>query len=1057
LRRAVALSGALLLAFGPLGSFCPFRAADAWAQADAPAASQQAAAIDAAIAAEIADGHLAGAVVVTGDADGARVRVARGARVTGEQAEPMTADTVFDLASLTKPVATAVAIMQLAERGMLGLDMPAAHYWPAFGTNEKAGITIRQLLAHVSGLPAGVSSARALRSRAAVLADIVAMAPVATPGTRVRYSDVNYVVLGEIVRRVSHRPLDAWCAEHVFGPLGMTSATFRPAAPLSARVAPTVVRDGRLLRGRVHDPVAAALGGVAGNAGLFASADDLARFARMLLNGGTLGATRVLSARSVAELETPLPADTPSELHTPGWAVGPPLVANRYRLPPVGALQHLGYTGTALWIDPVTRRFAIVLTSRLYPDETGTAMPLRALVVGIVSSAAAPVTPAQIAARVPPMADALAAAVRPPPSRGPVLAGIDVLAASGYAAVAGKRIALVTNRSGFDRFGRRTADLLAHAPGARLVALFAPEHGLGTDVDDTFGDSVDAATGAVVHSLYGERRTIAPALLADVDVLVVDLQDAGVRFFTYLATLGYALEAGAAAHRPVIVLDRPDPLGADAFGGPVADAGPSTFTRYYALPLAPGMTIGELARLFNDRLQIGATLSVVPLANYARTMRFDDTGSAGCRHRRTCAIRPRCRSIRRRGSWRARRSVSGAAPRHRSAWSARRGSTRAASRTICARCGSPRRSRRSASCRPRANIAAGSAKACASNGCRARRGPARSGWRSRWHCTAVIRRGSGSMRSARRSARARWPTCWKRGARSTTSKRSSLRKMPRSRPSGRRSCCIKRGSACGVGCSAGCATERRRRGRRTSRRRTLGAADPVGSSELLVVVQADMLDMRRAVSRNREVDVIDAFPACVEHVPVRDRIAVPRRFELHLLRLRVKRAGRCAGLHYGRDVRVFDALAGRPVEQRDGQQIQVHVRRRVGGAAARCGSRFAGTTPKLTAMSPDVTLRVRSFAAAGATCPTSNASHASSTTKGLDRIEVSSGIGLPHRPCTCGANGSVSMLTRNARAGLMQVKRHHAIGPARRSFRCASGRIASDAGSSSGFGRCRNV
>ncbi|HDR8979879.1 TPA: DUF1343 domain-containing protein [Burkholderia vietnamiensis] len=618
LRRAVALSGALLLAFGPFGPLGPFRAADAWAQADAPAASQQAAAIDAAIAAEIADGHLAGAVVVTGDADGARV--------TGEQAEAMTADTVFDLASLTKPVATAVAIMQLAERGMLGLDMPAAHYWPAFGTNEKAGITIRQLLAHVSGLPAGVSSARALRSRAAVLADIVAMAPVATPGTRVRYSDVNYVVLGEIVRRVSHRPLDAWCAEHVFGPLGMTSATFRPAAPLSARVAPTVVRDGRLLRGRVHDPVAAALGGVAGNAGLFASADDLARFARMLLNGGTLGATRVLSARSVAELETPLPADTPSELHTPGWAVGPPLVANRYRLPPVGALQHLGYTGTALWIDPVTRRFAIVLTSRLYPDETGTAMPLRALVVGIVSSAAAPVTPAQIAARVPPMADALAAAVRPPPSRGPVLAGIDVLAASGYAAVAGKRIALVTNRSGFDRFGRRTADLLAHAPGARLVALFAPEHGLGTDVDDTFGDSVDAATGAVVRSLYGERRTIAPALLADVDVLVVDLQDAGVRFFTYLATLGYALEAGAAAHRPVIVLDRPDPLGADAFGGPVADAGPSTFTRYYALPLAPGMTIGELARLFNDRLQIGATLSVVPLANYARTMRFDDTG-----------------------------------------------------------------------------------------------------------------------------------------------------------------------------------------------------------------------------------------------------------------------------------------------------------------------------------------------------------------------------------------------------------------------------------------------
>ncbi|WP_353254670.1 exo-beta-N-acetylmuramidase NamZ domain-containing protein [Burkholderia anthina] len=596
------------------------------AQPDPTTAPQEAAAIGDAIAAEIADGHLAGAVVVTGDAGGVRVRVARGLRVTGEHAEPMTADTVFDLASLTKPVATAVAIMQLAQRGMLSLDGPAARYWPAFGAHGKGGITIRQLLAHVSGLPAGVSSSRALRSRAAVLADIVAMMPVASPGTRVRYSDVNYVALGEIVRRVSHRPLDAWCAEHVFGPLGMASTLFRPTGQLLARVAPTVVRDGRLLRGSVHDPVAAAMGGVAGNAGLFASADDLARFARMLLNGGALGPVRVLTTRSVAALETPATLDAEGDLHTPGWAIGPPLVANRYRLPPVGALQHLGYTGTALWIDPATRRFAIVLTSRLYPDETGTAMPLRALVLGIVSSEAAPVTPSQIATRVPAMAPAVAQAARLPASRGPVLAGIDVLAASGFAAVAGKRIALVTNRSGFDRLGRRTVDLLAQAPGARLVALFAPEHGLGTDVDETFGDTVDTTTGVVVHSLYSERRRIAPALLADADVLVIDLQDAGVRFFTYLATLGYALEAAAAAHLPVIVLDRPDPLGGDAFGGPVADAGPATFTGYYPLPLQPGMTLGELARLFNDRLHIGAALSVVPMANYVRAMRFDDTG-----------------------------------------------------------------------------------------------------------------------------------------------------------------------------------------------------------------------------------------------------------------------------------------------------------------------------------------------------------------------------------------------------------------------------------------------
>ncbi|WP_200882389.1 exo-beta-N-acetylmuramidase NamZ domain-containing protein [Burkholderia pyrrocinia] len=616
-RCAAALTGALLLALAPV---C------ARAEVDPAAALPPAAAIDAVIAAEIADRHLAGAVVVTGDADGVRVRVARGFRVTGTAAEAMTADTVFDLASLTKPVATAVAVMQLAERGELDLDTPAAHYWPAFAARGKADITLRQLLAHTSGLPPGVSSSRALRSRAAVLADIVAMAPDARPGARVRYSDVNYVALGQIVERVSRRPLDAWCAMHIFAPLGMASTAFRPPASLLARVAPTVVRDGRLIRGRVHDPIAAAMGGVAGNAGLFASADDLARFARMLLNGGTLGSARVLSRASITTLETPATLDAEGDLRTTGWAVAAPLVANRYRLPAVGVLQHLGYTGTALWIDPVTRRFAVVLTSRLYPDETGTAAPLREQVLGIVSSGARPSTLPQIATRAPTMAEAVARSGRLPASHGPVLAGIDVLAADGFAAVAGKRIALITNRSGFDRFGTRTADLLAHAPGARLVALFAPEHGLGTDVDETFGDTIDAATGVTVHSLYGSHRRIAPELLADADVLVIDLQDAGVRFFTYLATLGYALEAAAAAHRPVLVLDRPNPLGADVVGGPVADPGPRTFTGYFPLPLQHGMTIGELARLFNDRLRIGAALTVVPMAHYARAMRFDATG-----------------------------------------------------------------------------------------------------------------------------------------------------------------------------------------------------------------------------------------------------------------------------------------------------------------------------------------------------------------------------------------------------------------------------------------------
>ncbi|CAN0625431.1 conserved exported protein of unknown function [Burkholderia multivorans] len=348
--------------------------------------TQAMAGITAAVAAEIADRHLAGAVVLVGDAQGVRYRIAEGTRTTAPAPEAMTADTIFDLASLTKAVATATAIMQLAERGRLALDAPAARYWPAFAAHRKDGITVRELLAHTSGLPAGVSSARALRTRASVIADIVAMPPVASPGVRVIYSDINYVVLGEIVARVSGEPLDAWCAAHVFAPLHMRDTQFRPGARAIPRIAPTSARETPVALARVNDPIAAAMGGVSGNAGLLSTADDLARFARMLLHDGALDGRRILRPSSVAMLEAPATLDAGGDARTAGWALQPPLAANRYRLPAAGTLAHLGYTGTGLWIDLVTRRFVIVLTSRLYPDATGDARPLRAQVLGIVSS-----------------------------------------------------------------------------------------------------------------------------------------------------------------------------------------------------------------------------------------------------------------------------------------------------------------------------------------------------------------------------------------------------------------------------------------------------------------------------------------------------------------------------------------------------------------------------------------------------------------------------------------------------------------------------------------------
>lgn len=583
--------------------------------------------LEAVVAAQIADGNVVGAVVVVGDADGVREELALGQRSIGPASEPMTGDTIFDLASLTKAVATATAILQLVERGRVELDAAVSRYWAAFSEGGKGRITVRQLLTHTSGLPPGLAAHAEFRNRGTVLHAIEIMPPIAEPGSRVIYSDLNYVVLGEIVQRVSGIGLDAWCAQNIFRPLGMQDTAFRPRHKQIARIAPTTARNGRWRRGKVHDPTAAALGGVSGNAGLFSSADDLARFARMLLNGGRLGNHRILRPDSVAALSTPDSSTAVEHTRTLGWEVQPPLIPNRYRVPRAGLLQHLGYTGTGMWVDLVTRRFVIVLTSRLYPDEHGDAMPLREAVLNLVSSTGPLLSDKQIAARAPAMAGAVLSATRRLPiASGPVRSGLDVLEAGGFAVLVGKRVGLVTNRSGFDALGRRTIDVLAQAPSLRLTAIFAPEHGIGSDLDVPFGNTIDTRTNVVVYSLYGNNKDIPSGALSDVDVLVFDLQDAGVRFFTYLATLGSTLQAAARARIPVLVLDRPNPLGGDLVGGPVSDTADRSLTNYVPLPLVHGMTMGELAKLLNDRLGIGAELHVVAMEQYGRTMRFPNTG-----------------------------------------------------------------------------------------------------------------------------------------------------------------------------------------------------------------------------------------------------------------------------------------------------------------------------------------------------------------------------------------------------------------------------------------------
>ena len=564
------------------------------APADVGLDARELAAIDADVAGAITRGEVPGAVVLVVRDGKVALRKAYGLR-SKQPREPMTVDTLFDLASLSKPIATAAAVMLLVERGKIHLGAPAARYWPEFAQAGKESVTVEQLLLHASGLPADNGLAEYAGSREDTLARIARIAPIAAPGSKVLYSDVGYIVLGEIVARVSGAPLDAFTLENLFTPLGMAETGFLPDNMLSARIAPTARREGRFLRGEVHDPRARRLGGVAGHAGLFGTADDLAVFAEMLLEGGEVLGRRVFLPETVNAMIEPRPIQGASR--TLGWSARPAEPGAR------ASIGHTGFTGTGLRIDLERRMVVVVLTSRLHPDGEGNADRLRGDV----------------------LARAAAASKASPSPR--VLAGIDVLRRDGFRSLQGRRVGLVTNASGAARNGTPTLDLLARADGVTLVALFSPEHGIRGDAEGSVADGVDARTGLPIRSLYGARRRPTPRDLADIDTLVFDVQDAGARFYTYTTTLGYLLEAAAAQKVKVMVLDRPNPAGGDA-EGPILDKGRESFTGYHPLPVRHGMTVGELARLFNAERGIGADLTVIPVEGWRRRDRWDRTGLA---------------------------------------------------------------------------------------------------------------------------------------------------------------------------------------------------------------------------------------------------------------------------------------------------------------------------------------------------------------------------------------------------------------------------------------------
>ncbi|MBX9622264.1 MAG: beta-lactamase family protein [Gemmataceae bacterium] len=338
--------------------------------------------VDQAVEAALARGDCPGAVVGVVRKDAVVYRKAFGHRAVQPEKVPMTVDAVFDLASLTKPMATGTSVMRLVEQGKLKLDDPASKHWPAFGAAGKDAVTVRQLLLHTSGLIDDNPLADYADGRAKALDRIAALRLEAPAGSRFRYSDVGYIVLGELVERIGGKPVDEYAKEYVFGPLGMADTGYRPDPK---RVAPTGKREGKIILGAVHDPRAFRLGGVAGHAGLFGTADDLARYARMLLRGGELDGVRVLKPETVRlfteghEVPEAKPSDPPKKLlRSFGWDVDTAYTAQRGEVfRGADGFGHTGFTGTSVWIDRPSQTAVILLTNRVHPDDKGNVVRLR--------------------------------------------------------------------------------------------------------------------------------------------------------------------------------------------------------------------------------------------------------------------------------------------------------------------------------------------------------------------------------------------------------------------------------------------------------------------------------------------------------------------------------------------------------------------------------------------------------------------------------------------------------------------------------------------------------
>ena len=506
--------------------------------------------LDAVVNGFIEQGAFPGAVVAVGHKGKLAHLKGYGHLTYAADAPEVTTETIYDLASLTKVVATTTAAMLLVDEGALDLDKKLQDFLPGFTGENKEKVTVRDLLTHSSGLTSGGALYKEAKGWDEFVERIQVMDLEYEPGTKSVYSDYGMILMGEVVQRVAGEKLPDFVRRKVYEPLGMKDTGYLPGDDKLPRIAPTEDDPwrGYVVRGEVHDENTHAMGDVAPHAGLFSTAGDLARYAQMIVNGGVLEHKRIIS-RGVVEAFSKR-SSVPDSERAIGWDTKSPERSSAGRFFSPRSFGHLGYTGTSMWIDPDRELFVILLTNRVHPTREN-----------ILIRQARPA-----------VADAVVQALVDSglPTDEPVVkVGLERLDGEAADALRGKKLGLVVHRASMTEDGRHAIDVLRDH-GLDVVRLFSPEHGLrgNAAAGEKVESGIDPITGLPIVSLYGADRKPSAEDLDGLDVLVFDLQGAGVRFYTYVSTMMLSLEAAAEAGIEFVVLDRPNPLGGERDRGP---------------------------------------------------------------------------------------------------------------------------------------------------------------------------------------------------------------------------------------------------------------------------------------------------------------------------------------------------------------------------------------------------------------------------------------------------------------------------------------------------------